>query len=384
MPTDTKKINTNELIAKIESLQEIINRQTNISVIDIDLQLDNIRLLYSSYISMREDLIAQGEKNKKKSNLSECGTLPLFEDFDEGMQEKVLSKDVNLSVKEEFEQSKLIEVPAEVKTDENEQEETVLPLSANNPEVEMQEELQNEEVVADITSKSENDELTEDVNKIEEEIIENEFPIPDMDIEINHSYINLPIEQITFSPIEETETTLQQEHFKSEIDIDSIEFEENEDIEDDNMEERENLSSSPLHMGIPSGRPAYWGDEVDIEQPIIAKPTSIGDKYKNDKPSLNEIVSGFKPNESIGMKLQNESISDLMKSIDMNRKFLFVKELFKGNGSTFTEEINNINNYSKLDGALKYLGEIKEKYHWNDKSEAYNELYQLVLRKYAK
>jgi hypothetical protein len=408
MVTDSKKANSNDLITKIKSLQETIDKQSTVSLIDIDLQLDNIRTLYESYILLREDIMVQKEKNKKKSNLSECGTLPLFDDMEEDINtEEEPQKEIDSpAIEEEIQQietedlekeviPEFLEIPEEI------QEVEVPAIEVDEPEVELEINIEENELLQEFVSEIEeknNEEKNNETDEIEEEL-EEDFEenleedeteedivsIPDMDIELDVTTSATPSEQI-ISSTQEEELSAEKSHFVAEIDIDSIEFAEDEDDEDDDSDEDEEeiQPSQSSHMGIPSGRPVYWGDEVDIEQPIAAKPTSIGDKFKNEKPSLNEIVSGFKPDSSIGMKLQNESITDLMKSIDMNNKFLFVKELFKGNGSAFTEEINNLNNHSKLDGALRYLDKIKEKYHWDEKSEAYYQLYHLILRKYAK
>jgi len=233
------------------------------------------------------------------------------------------------------------------------------------------------------------------IDIVDEEEVEQAFEsVSNMEIEIDITEINIPIEEVDIQENENIEQQQEEnennEDFSEneqpivEIDLDAIEFDEDEILEDEADEKEEQKPVVASHSGIPAGRPVYWGDEVDVEEPVAVKPASIGDKFKSDRPSLNEIVSGFKPDESIGMRLQHGNVSDLMKSIDMNNKFLFVKELFKGNGSAFTEEINNINSYSKLDAALRYLDEIKMKYHWDDKSEAYKELYHLILRKHAK
>lgn len=408
MVTDSKKTNSNDLIVKIKSLQETIDKQSMASLIDVDLQLDNIRTLYESYIILREDIMVQKEKNKKKSNLSECGTLPLFDDIEEDIYTKEEPlKEINPSFIEEeiqqvktekFEKEVFLEIQEEIKEVEETENEVKIPaIEVNEPEIELKINIEENPLLQEFVSEIEEEnseeyeEKTDDIDnskKIKENAEEDIVSIPDMDIELNATIGTTPSEQITSSTQEE-ELSTGKSHFVTEIDIDSIEFADDEDDEDEDdddsdgdEEEIQPLQSSQI--GISSGRPAYWGDEVDIEQSIAAKPASIGDKFKNEKPSLNEIVSGFKPDSSIGMKLQNESVTDLMKSIDMNNKFLFVKELFKGNGSAFTEEINNLNNHSKLDGALRYLDKIKEKYHWDEKSEAYYQLYHLILRKYAK
>ena len=333
MITDLKKAEFEDLIAKIKNQQENIFKQSTVSSIDVDLQLDYLRRLYEAYIQLKQDSPKE-EKIEKKLNLSECGTLPLFDDFEE---------------------------TAETPTEEN-----IFFKEEENIEEDIEEE--EEDIEEEDIEEGEEDE-EETFTSIQEPEIELE-----MEIETNFKSINSnpPLEEKIETDIKETsffEPEIKEE--QPEINIDTIEFEDDEGDEDDEDEEYEDEDEED--------------DETDepIDEPAV-KPTSISDKYKTEKPSLNEIVSGFKPDDSIGMKLQHASVSDLMKSIDMNLKFLFVKSLFKGNGSIFTEEINKINSISRLHDAIKYLEEIKDKYNWDDKSEAYTELYKLVLRKYAK
>jgi hypothetical protein len=368
---DTKKTEVENLIAKIKAQQEIIAGQITISSIDIDLQLDYIRNLYEHYIALKQGLVLK-KNTEIKPNLSECRTLPLFNNFDSiEMEEQPKmpveeKENVTVSVveKEEFEDEKienLEEFEDEFDEEENFEEELEEEELKELEEGGGEEEDDDDDIAEDEELEEEED--TEDLEDDEESFTS----FPEMEIEMN-----LPT--------------------NSDIDIDTIEFEDEDededtdtdtDIENNIVLENSTETTHPItHIGT-SGQPRYWGDELGIE-PLAARPASIGDKYISNKPSLNEIVSGFKPDESIGMKLQHGSVSDLMKSIDMNLKFLFVGNLFKGNGSLFTEEINKIKSIGKLQEAIKYVETIKDKYNWDDESEAYSELYKLVLKKHAK
>jgi len=324
------------LIAKIEKLQENIENQSKISQIEIDLQLSNIRALYDAYLEMKANDVCPQETvqavkeetaEKNTSLLSECGTLPLFGE-----------EEAEAAVAEVVEVPKIAEMPKEEVFEEKEEivEETVF---------------EDEEI-------SEDEEYTALETEIEEE---EEFEDEEED-------------EIEFEE-EETEDL----EMLSDINLDDIEFDED-DSEDEVPPVQNTAPAYPIEM--PHSR--YYGDEIEIENPIPVKPATIGEQFKRDRPTLNEIVSSYKPDESIGVRLQQTNISDLMKSIDMNQKFMFVKELFKGNGSAFTEEINKLNEFRKLNEAIPYLESIKLKYKWDSQSEAYAELSRLVLRKFAK
>ena len=316
------------LIAKIEKLQENIKNQSKIPQLDIDLQLSYIRELYDAYLEMKYNFtdtqyrVVEKLEEEIISGVSDCETLPLFEEEGE--------------VGEIGEEGEIGEIGEVGKTEEIEEDE-------EDGEVE---------------------EIGEDV----EEESDDEYPVVEMDVEMEFS-----IPTVSAKP-----------EAVSDIDLDDIEFE----FEEDSREE-ENKPIMPVIQNEPSfpagiSHSRYYGDEIEIENPIPVKPITIGERFKSERPSLNEIVSSYKPDESMGSKLQQGNISDLMKSMDMNNKFMFVKELFKGNGSAFTEEINKLNSFNKLNEAIPYLELIKEKYKWDSQSEAYAELYRLVLRKFAK
>ena len=109
---------------------------------------------------------------------------------------------------------------------------------------------------------------------------------------------------------------------------------------------------------------------------------SIADKYKDNKQSLHETIGISKDDVSISQKLQQKPITDLIKSIGINDKFLFIKELFANNGEEYSEAIQLLNNFSIISQAFDYLDILKNKYGWDEASDASLKLYDLIRRKY--
>jgi hypothetical protein len=376
------------------------------------------------------------EKQDKKHYSPECKTLSLFDDIDEIETEKtdhtidenkisdeitieeitlpsnnkaLIIEEITLSSNNEETTIEEITLPQnneetiieEITLPQNSEETTIeeITLPQNNEETIIEEIMltqNNEETtIEEITFPSNNEETitTEtEVTPNQENISD---VIPEMEFELNLktgniSNITLDDTDIKDSVVVESESipipepeTADEKVSRLSFDIDAIEAVEKEE-EKVEKEEKEKKIELPNTSVETSNQPDNTPKHPNTENGDTEKPISIGDKYKSNRPSLNEIVSGFKPDNSIGMKMQHGNVSDLMKSIDMNLKFLFVKELFKGNGSAFTEEINHINNISKLNDTIKYVEQIKDKYKWDDKSEAYYELFKLILRKYAK
>ena len=367
-----------KLIAKIGNLQANIENQSKISQLDIDLQLSYLRELYDAYLEMKYNPAdvqpCTAEKTQEEelplSALSECGALSLFGECEEPEKmEKVGEMDKMDKIVEPEE--KIVAEP-EKEAEEFEEEEEDFE---EEPE---EEDFEEEEVEEEEVEEEEVEEEVESTNarmhestKIEEpESEEDDLPIIEMEAKMDYSTSDISIE-----PEAVTERTV------ADINLDNIEFDEDNEDEEDEETETVKHSQTPFHPSMPHSR--YYGDEIEVENPIPVK-TSIGDSFKGERPSLNDIVSSYRPDESIAAKLQQGNISNLMTSIDMSNKFLFVKTLFNNNGSLFTEEINKLNNFNKLNEAIPYLEAIKERYKWDGQSEAYSELYRLVLRKFAK
>jgi len=349
MTSDTSKSDIKVLIAKIEKMQDLIEKQSKISSLDIDLQLDYIRNLYDAYLELKFhsanetcNLAVYSEEDTDSSTTSDSRTLSLFGKFEGNLSD----------MKSDIPSYNPIEKDIPEQTEFFEEEKTREIEGIGEEQIPVETELLEEK------------EWEENATEIE---IEEELPEVEMDAGMGFSVDNELIASRERGNNEDKNAVVR------DINLDDIEF-------DDEDEEVEVVKKNTI--GIPHSR--YYGDEIEIENPIPVKPATIGERYKTEKPSLNEIVSSYKPDESIASKIHQSGISDLMKSIDMNHKFMFVKELFKGNGSVFTEEINNLNNFNKLNEAIPYLESIKAKYKWDGQSEAYAELYRLVLRKFAK
>ena len=240
------------------------------------------------------------------------------------------------------------------------------------PEEEKEEKIENEELAA-ISEVATKEETTENENIVDE------ITIDDSIFDIYNAIDVQPKVEPKMSPLMEPQSPVSNQN-KKEIDLDNIEFEE--ESQDFGYQPTPSKPIEPQHIQSRRTPPAYWGDEIDIENPIPVKNVSISEKYQQTRPSVNDMVSGMQKNDTLGLSLGHGS-SDLMNSIDINNKFLFVKELFKNNGSLFTEEINKLNDFKRLTDLLPYLEQIKQKYNWKENSEAYQELYRLLLRKFS-
>lgn len=115
---------------------------------------------------------------------------------------------------------------------------------------------------------------------------------------------------------------------------------------------------------------------------LFENSVSVADAYKDNKTSLHEKIGSSKTDNSLAGKLQHTPITDLVKSIGINDKFLFIKELFKNNGEDYNEAIQLLNNFSSLSQAFDYLEVLTQNYNWDESSNASLKLFDLVRRKF--
>ncbi len=98
---------------------------------------------------------------------------------------------------------------------------------------------------------------------------------------------------------------------------------------------------------------------------------SLNDKLKQIKIELSE-------------SLQEVPIKDLKKAIGVNDRFLFVKELFRGDEIMYERSIKTINGFSIFPEAEYWIRrELKSKLGWNDANEIVKQFDHLIRRHFS-
>lgn len=103
---------------------------------------------------------------------------------------------------------------------------------------------------------------------------------------------------------------------------------------------------------------------------ISGEKLSLNDKLKQTKLELSDALSDL-------------HIKDLRKAIGVNDRFLYIKELFRGDESMYERSIKTINSFSILPEAEYWIQrELKVKLGWNDKEDAVQQFSQLIKRRF--
>lgn len=125
-------------------------------------------------------------------------------------------------------------------------------------------------------------------------------------------------------------------------------------------------------------KPAHQPQSPPMAPGIQPQPQGeiLADKFKDNRKFRNESIGSVK--KDIASKMQNKPITDLTKSIGINDKFLYTKELFGGNAELYKNTIKALNEFTDINNALIY---VQENFHWDENNEAASQLLELVRRK---
>lgn len=106
----------------------------------------------------------------------------------------------------------------------------------------------------------------------------------------------------------------------------------------------------------------------------------LADKYQGKHKFRNELIAEQHQKVDMQSKLQNKPITDLVKAININDKFLFIKELFGGDADLYNQTIKHLNQAADLNEAIIY---IHENFEWDADNETAMAFIDLVRRKFT-
>lgn len=126
--------------------------------------------------------------------------------------------------------------------------------------------------------------------------------------------------------------------------------------------------------------------DVELSETFLAEtPTEISSDPIQIEPtpivSLNDILSQNQNTSTILNRLEKSKIDDLKKSITMNQRFQFARELFNGDSEQYEITISALNN-CEADKVFELFQNYKQKWSWDETSIAFIELLDLVQRRH--
>lgn len=122
-------------------------------------------------------------------------------------------------------------------------------------------------------------------------------------------------------------------------------------------------------------------DTPTLSQQQIKPATSVVQEEISDN-SLNEKLKQSKT--ELSDTLQETAIKDLRKAIGLNDKFLFIRELFRGDETMYDRSIKTINGFAILAEAEYWIRrELKLKLGWNESNPVVKQFDHLVKRRFS-
>jgi len=90
----------------------------------------------------------------------------------------------------------------------------------------------------------------------------------------------------------------------------------------------------------------------------------------------------FPEDQSLLSKIAQTKIIDLKRSIAMNDRFIFIKELFKNDFDAYNRYINDLNGCETMQQTEPYLAQLKQQYGWDMENETVQYFLTIVGRKF--
>lgn len=129
------------------------------------------------------------------------------------------------------------------------------------------------------------------------------------------------------------------------------------------------------------------------EEPVYPASRPRAPLLNTNGKELNEVIADNKPSLNDRLKSENvelavringsTQVKDLTKAIDINDKFLFINELFRGDRNMYDRSIKTINECSDLESAEYWIErELKIKLGWQERDNTVQQFYQLVKKRF--
>ncbi|NLA25264.1 MAG: hypothetical protein GX879_09895 [Bacteroidales bacterium] len=106
---------------------------------------------------------------------------------------------------------------------------------------------------------------------------------------------------------------------------------------------------------------------------------TLGEQLGKNKTSINDMLAQRGTQQDVATRLTAKPISDIKLAIGVGDRFLFIKELFNGDGDVFNNTIEHLNSLISIEDANSYLN---NKFNWSSESNTVKHFMSIVQRKY--
>ncbi|HEY4787451.1 MAG TPA: hypothetical protein VIH57_15440 [Bacteroidales bacterium] len=104
----------------------------------------------------------------------------------------------------------------------------------------------------------------------------------------------------------------------------------------------------------------------------------LAEKFQN-QGFLNEALAKYQNATDLSKKMQNQPIKDIFSAINLNDKFLFIKELFNNDAALYQSTIEKLNSAGNFNDAVRYLD---SNFSWDFSKPMVQDFLELVRRRF--
>ena len=140
------------------------------------------------------------------------------------------------------------------------------------------------------------------------------------------------------------------------------------------------IAEPPIQKEIPTISVPQQPVELEIQpqKPLNVDYKSLVDTFLEKEPPKPTLAE----DQSLASKMSQAKIVDLKRSIAMNDRFIFIKELFRNDFDAYNRYINDLNGCVSMEQAEQYLAQLKRQYEWNEENETVHYFLSLIGRKF--
>ena len=119
---------------------------------------------------------------------------------------------------------------------------------------------------------------------------------------------------------------------------------------------------------------------IEEKKPQI-KPEILAEKISpSDFHPINETLAQQKASGDLSSKWQTAPLTSIVSGIGLNDKFLYIRELFKGDNALYTNTVKYLDTTDSLEDALNF---IRQHFDWDEKDETVQNFLNLVHRRHG-
>ncbi len=147
------------------------------------------------------------------------------------------------------------------------------------------------------------------------------------------------------------------------------------------QQESHDTNDTPAQAAEPRNRES--GGQAVHETFEHSKPL-VGEQFGVEKSSVHERLAQIRDDKSIGMRMQYKPVANIKEAIGLNEKFLFINELFSGDINAYNHAINELNSCASIHEAFELLNRLTEEFRWDGQrsAETIEKFANLVQRRY--